>query len=52
MLYIVRWKDSGLYYNKTSMKFDCEKDWASIISEGELEMILYKFDDEVVAESI
>ena len=52
MLYIVRWKDSGLYYNKSSMKFDSERDGASIVSEGELEMMLYKYDDEIVGESI
>lgn len=52
MMYIVRWKDSGMYYNKASLKFDSERVSASVVSEGELEMILYKFDDEVVAESI
>jgi hypothetical protein len=52
MMYIVRWKDSGLYYHKSTMKFDCEREIASIVDEGELEMILYKYDDEVVVESI
>ena len=52
MLYIVKWKDSGLYYNKSSLRFDSDRDGAIIVNGGELEMILYKFDDEVVAESI
>lgn len=41
-----------MYYNKSSLKFDCEREAASIVNEGELEMILYKYDDEVVVESI
>jgi hypothetical protein len=52
MMYIVRWKDSGMYYNKASLKFDSDRASASIVNDGELEMILYKYDDEVVAESI
>ena len=52
MLYIVRWKSTGMYYNKASLRFDCERASASIVNDGELEMILYKYDDEVVAESI
>ena len=51
-MYIVRWRSTGMYYHKSTMKFDCVREMASIVDEGELEMILYKYDDEVVAESI
>jgi hypothetical protein len=52
MLYIVKWRDSGKYYNKVTRKFDCDRDGASIINETELEMMYYKYDDDIVEESI
>jgi hypothetical protein len=52
MLYVVMWKDSGLFYNKATLKFDSDREGASIVNEGELEMMMYKFDDEIKSFSI
>jgi zona occludens toxin (predicted ATPase) len=46
------WKDSGLYYNKATKAFDSDRECASIVDGMELEMIQYKYDDEVRAISI
>jgi len=49
-MYIVKWKDSGLYYNKVTGMFDTmEGGTASIIMAEELEMMLYKWDEDIVA---
>lgn len=52
-MYIVKWKSTGLYYNKVTRQFDVSKpEDASPVSESELDMMTYKWDDDILAVKI
>lgn len=52
-MYIVKWKSTGLYYNKATRAFDIvQPQEATPITESELDMMYYKWDDDIVAVKI
>lgn len=52
-MYIVKWKSTGMYYNKATRQFDiASSQEASPVTESELDMMSYKWDDDILAVKI